>query len=174
MHSCCRSFRIVPFNSVIICFSNQLRITFFWDSLPLWLKKIGVIQESSTLLVERLGLTHERPNCHFTGTNYSLRSVSKWRSTNSSGLWYPQRSLLSALTNQSCRNLTMGRDMWKARKSSYTTMQQARVQCYCLMQPLQGKKPFHYQARNDCNTSDSRSGFLTGGLKNDFNPFDNE
>ena len=101
-------------------------------------------QEASTLLGERLGLTHERPNYHFIGTDYSLRSVSKWRSTNSSGLWYPQRSLLSALTNQLCRNLTMGRDMWKARKSSYTTMQQARVQCYCLMQPLQGKKPFHY------------------------------
>lgn len=101
-------------------------------------------QEASTLLGERLGLTHERPNYHFIGTDYSLRSVSKWRSTNSSGLWYPQRSLLSALTNQLCRNLTMGRDTWKARKSSYTTMQQARVQCYCLMQPLQGKKPFHY------------------------------
>ena len=143
-HSYYRSFRIVPFNSVIICFSNQLLITFFWDSLPLWLKKFGVIQESSTLLGERLGLTQERPNCHFTGTDYSLRSVSKWRSTNSSGLWYPQRSLLSALTNQLCRNLTMGRDTWKARKSSHTTMQQARVQCYCLMQPLQGKKPFHY------------------------------
>ena len=90
------------------------------------------------------GFDSRETNCHFNGTDYSLRSVSKWRSTNSSGLWYPQRSLLSALINQSCRNLTMGRDMWKARKSSYTTMQQARVQCYCLMQPLQGKKPFHY------------------------------
>ena len=91
-----RATRVVRFVRLIFhlfCLLNNNFLLFPINELFNTIPIIGATRLNTIFLEERQGLTQWRPSYRPTGTHPSLRSVSVWRSTNSSGslssIWRP-------------------------------------------------------------------------------------
>jgi len=89
------------------------------------------------------------------------------------------RSLYSLIADGQYRNTSLGRNTWKALIGS-----QASLQLHCNKEGFNAVSDSNYHSKarigilsndqNDCTSCDSRIGFGTGGLADDYNTCGNE
>ena len=141
----------------------------------------GVIIKDTTFLEERLGSTDRNQRYPPTGTHPSPRSVSAWRSDNSSGSLSStsKLTLFSLIADGQYRATLLGRDKWKELIGS-----QGSLQYNCEKEGFNVvcSRSGHSKARigivsenkNSCGSCDSRIGFGTEGYPDASNTCGNE
>ena len=92
---------------IFFCLLNNNFILFPVSELSITIPIIGETRKNTIFLEERQGLTQWRPSYQPTGAHHSPRSVSVWRSTNSSDslllIWKPTLCTHWSLTDNTAR-----------------------------------------------------------------------
>ena len=162
--------------------NNNGIILIFFRPLFAIMNLTGVIIKDTTFLKERLGSTDRNQRYPPTGTHPSPRSVSAWRSENSSGSLSSTSKLtlcfhwsLMGNTAPPYWVVTSGKS-WLVRKDHYsTTAKKKGLMSFC-------SRSGHSKARigivsenkNSCGSCDSRIGFGTEGYPDASNTCGNE
>ena len=161
--------------------NNDGIILIFFRPLFAIMHLTGVIIKDTTFLEERLGSTDRNQRYPPTGTHPSPRSVSAWRSDNSSGSLSStsKLTLFSLIADGQYRATLLGRDKWKELIGS-----QGSLQYNCEKEGFNVvcSRSGHSKARigivsenkNSCGSCDSRIGFGTEGYPDASNTCGNE
>ena len=161
--------------------NNDGIILIFFRPLFAIMHLTGVIIKDTTFLGERLGSTDRNQRYPPTGTHPSPRSVSAWRSDNSSGSLSStsKLTLFSLIADGQYRATLLGRDKWKELIGS-----QGSLQYNCEKEGFNVvcSRSGHSKARigivsenkNSCGSCDSRIGFGTEGYPDASNTCGNE
>ena len=161
--------------------NNDGIILIFFRPLFAIMHLTGVIIKDTTFLEERLGSTDRNQRYPPTGTHPSPRSVSAWRSDNSSGSLSStsKLTLFSLIADGQYRATLQGRDKWKELIGS-----QGSLQYNCEKEGFNVvcSRSGHSKARigivsenkNSCGSCDSRIGFGTEGYPDASNTCGNE
>ena len=161
--------------------NNDGIILIFFRPLFAIMHLTGVIIKDTTFLKERLGSTDRNQRYPPTGTHPSPRSVSAWRSDNSSGSLSStsKLTLFSLIADGQYRATLLGRDKWKELIGS-----QGSLQYNCEKEGFNVvcSRSGHSKARigivsenkNSCGSCDSRIGFGTEGYPDASNTCGNE
>ena len=161
--------------------NNDGIILIFFRPLFAIMHLTGVIIKDTTFLEERLGSADRNQRYPPTGTHPSPRSVSAWRSDNSSGSLSStsKLTLFSLIADGQYRATLLGRDKWKELIGS-----QGSLQYNCEKEGFNVvcSRSGHSKARigivsenkNSCGSCDSRIGFGTEGYPDASNTCGNE